>query len=215
MLLGLAVKRSIEPGSPAVMLLWRLSQTGILIRNTGLRYREQEHGGGNATSGHRTNSSMWSRLVPPFVGSPKGRPELESAAGVQTPVVSAYVTDVIGCVYLHLESIRIKKCERFLGLGVEEFQTAFLKFGANLVGVDMRNSEVVMVNHSGLAFALLNPEEGITDTKDVHSRGVLFQGHPEEFLVKLRRTLHVRDTHGQVIQADRSKPFWLRKTKCS
>ena len=95
---------------------------------------------------------------------------LESAAGVQTPVVSANVTDVIGCVYLHLESIRIKKFERFLGRGAEEFQTAFLKFGANLVGVEMGNSEVVMVNHSGLAFALLNPEKGITDTEDVHSR---------------------------------------------
>jgi hypothetical protein len=151
-----------------------------------------------------------------FVGHEhNGRPDLDSAAGVQTPAVSAYMTDVIGRVYLHLESIRVKKFERFLGLGVEEFQTAFLKFGANLVGVEMGNPEVVMVNRSGLAFALLNPEEGITDTEDVHSRGVLFQGHPEEFLVKLRRPVKVRDTHGDVIQADRPKTCGLRNTKRS
>jgi hypothetical protein len=97
-------------------------------------------------------------------------PTLPAAAGVQKPVASAYVTDVIGCVYLHLESIRIKKFERFLGLGAEEFQTAFLKFGANLVGVEMGNSEVVMVDRSCLVFSLLNPKEGITDPEDVHRR---------------------------------------------
>ena len=77
---------------------------------------------------------------------------------------------VIGGVDLHLEPIWIEEFERFLGLGIEDFQTTFLEFGANLIGVEMGNSEVVMVDHRGPAFTLLNPEERITDAEDVHSR---------------------------------------------
>ena len=62
----------------------------------------------------------------------------------------AHVTYVVGCIYLDMESIRVEKLERFLRSAVE-FQAALPQLCANLIGIEVRNSEVVVINGRGFA----------------------------------------------------------------
>jgi hypothetical protein len=78
----------------------------------------------------------------------------------------AHVTYVVGRIHLDLESIRIVELEGFLRSKVREFKTAFPQLCAHCIGVEVGNSEVVVVDGRGFTLTLLNAEERISDTQD-------------------------------------------------
>jgi len=128
---------------------------------------------------------------------------LTSLDAVDSLVGLAHVTYVVGCIHLDLESIRIVELEGFLRSKVREFKTSLPQPCAHCIGVEVGNSEVVMVNGRGFTLTLLNAEERASDTQDVYGRRLLFERHPEEFLVELGSAMKVGNAHRDVVQADR------------
>ena len=92
--------------------------------------------------------------------------------------------NVIRSVHLDLKAIRIKEFEGFLRLGVGKFEVHFLQPGAHCVSIEVFNPEVVMIHGWGLARALLDAKERISDAQDMHGCRLLPDGHPEELLVE-------------------------------
>src|SRR5579863_118799 len=115
--------------------------------------------------------------------------------------LDAYMTFIRRSIDLDEESIGIPELERLLVPARLRFQIARLQLRDHIVGVEAGDTEIVMVKGHRVGL-LLNSKEALADSQNMRCGGMLLEGHPKELLVELRSTLDVRDTYGNVIQAD-------------
>src|ERR1035437_2976251 len=114
--------------------------------------------------------------------------------------------DVIGCIHLNLEAIRIEELKRFLRIAALELQIELLQFRARLVGVEARNAEVIMIHRGSLIIALLNAKDGVVPgTQNVCRRRLLLKRHPEELLIEFGSAVKVGNLYRNVDYGDRSE----------
>src|SRR5260370_13242874 len=118
--------------------------------------------------------------------------------------LAAYVTLISGSIHLNEESIGIPELKRFLVPARLRLQIARLQLRDYVVGVETGDSEVVVVERRRVAL-LVNSKEALAYAQDMGCCRMLLEGHPKEFLVKLRRALEICDPHGNVIQAHRAQ----------
>src|SRR6266702_3051213 len=113
------------------------------------------------------------------------------------------MADIIRPVDLHLESVRIMKLEGLLRVAAVIGKAALLALGTQCVSIEAGNVEVKVIDGVFLiSISLLDTEKGRTHAKNVDSGRLLAHGHPEELLIELGGLVQVRDTQGDVIDAD-------------
>ena len=76
------------------------------------------------------------------------------------------MTFVLGCIHLNDESVRIAELERFLRPALLQLQIARPQLSGYVVGVETGDSEVEVVEGSGVAL-LLDSKEALAYTEDV------------------------------------------------
>src|ERR1700692_1181200 len=95
--------------------------------------------------------------------------------------LAAYMTFIRRSIHLNEESIGIPELERFLVPARLRLQIARLQLGAHIVGVEIGDTDIVMVKGHRVGL-LLNSKEALAYTQNMRCGGMLLEGHPKELL---------------------------------
>src|SRR5580704_18153496 len=114
--------------------------------------------------------------------------------------LTGHVSDIVGSVQLHKESVGITELERFLRPARLWCQITRLQFGRRLICVKAGDSEVVVIE-SRPTVLLFDSEEALPYSQYVRLLRMLFQGHTEQLLIELRCALNIGDPYRDMVQA--------------